>query len=658
MHTVEIVLLVLMLGAVSGLLARYVKFIPLPLLQIALGMALAWPQAGLHIAFDPDLFLLLFIPPLLFADGWRIPKREFFALYKPILRLALGLVFFTVIGLGYFIHWLIPAIPLPVAFALAAVLSPTDAVAVSAIARNLGMPTQALHILEGESLLNDASGLVALKFAVAAAMTGAFSWMEAGQSFVLIAVGGVIVGLAIGWLFGYVRKVVTRLVGDTAATQMVLLLLLLPFAAYLLGERLGVSGILAAVSAGIAVNFTDLDRGRFISERMQSNDAWQMVEATFNGAIFLLLGIQLPTLIREAMGRSDYSWWQLLAIILAITVVAMVLRAVWLHVAVQGPLRKSFRNQGVSQKSSYLLTTLGTVAGIRGAVTLAGALSIPLLLPSGQPFPARDLVIMLAAGVIIATLLIGSVGLPLILRRLPASKEHATDREERRARVAACHAALVSLQEQDQVQGQKEETSGEQAMWVAVMGRVAQDYRDRLGALDDTSDPDLAQLRDRMQHVRSVELGMELRLIGLQAEREEFYHLRRKHLINDDSLRLLVDELDLAEVALIRRRKAAKLNRQQAEEALAIARKEEQKHEAAEKERAAQEALAQAKNAVDAATSTAAVAATANSASDAATEDSTVEPAVKQAMDSATETNSNHSTSSAHSTQPDKPAAH
>ena len=162
MHTVETVLLVLMLGALTGIAARYVRAIPLPLIQIALGALIAWPQDGLHIAFDPELFLLLFIPPLLFADGWRIPKREFFALAKPILLLAFGLVFITVFGLGYLIHWLIPSIPLTVAFALAAVVSPTDAVAVSAITRSLGMPDKTMHILEGESLLNDASGLVAL----------------------------------------------------------------------------------------------------------------------------------------------------------------------------------------------------------------------------------------------------------------------------------------------------------------------------------------------------------------------------------------------------------------------------------------------------------------------------------------------------------------
>jgi NhaP-type Na+/H+ or K+/H+ antiporter len=193
MHTVETVLLVLMIGAVTGIIARYIRAIPLPLIQIMLGAALSWPQKGLHIDFDPGLFMLLFIPPLLFADGWRIPKREFFALYRPILRLAFGLVLFTVIGMGYLIHWMIPEIPLTVAFALAAVISPTDAVAVSAITRNLGMPAHTMHVLEGESLLNDASGLVALKFAIAATLTGLFSWTQVTQEFLWIALGGLAV---------------------------------------------------------------------------------------------------------------------------------------------------------------------------------------------------------------------------------------------------------------------------------------------------------------------------------------------------------------------------------------------------------------------------------------------------------------------------------
>jgi len=176
MQIVFTVLMLLLAVAMSGVVSRLSPIrLPLPLFQIAIGALLAAPAFGLKVRFDPELFLLLFIPPLLFADGWRIPKRQLYQLRDPILALALGLVIFTVVGVGYFIHWLIPAISLPVAFALGAVLSPTDAVAVSAIVGQNRLPTKLQHVLEGESLMNDASGLVAFKFAIAAILTGSFS---------------------------------------------------------------------------------------------------------------------------------------------------------------------------------------------------------------------------------------------------------------------------------------------------------------------------------------------------------------------------------------------------------------------------------------------------------------------------------------------------
>jgi CPA1 family monovalent cation:H+ antiporter len=190
MQSVELILLILLLASLTGVVGRYLPAVPLPLIQFAMGVALAWPNRGVHVRLDPEIFLLLFVPPLLFADGARIPKRELFALMRPILTAALGLVFFTVVGLGYLVHWMLPEMPLSVAFALAAVLAPTDAVAMSAITRGLGMPARTGHVLDGESMLNDASGLVALKFAVAATVTGAFSWSEATREFLWAALGG------------------------------------------------------------------------------------------------------------------------------------------------------------------------------------------------------------------------------------------------------------------------------------------------------------------------------------------------------------------------------------------------------------------------------------------------------------------------------------
>lgn len=557
MHAVETVLLVLLLGALTGIVARYIRAIPLPLIQIALGALIAWPQAGLHIAFDPELFLLLFIPPLLFADGWRIPKREFFALAKPILLLALGLVLLTVLGLGYLIHWMIPEIPLTVAFALAAVVSPTDAVAVSAITRNLGMPEKTMHVLEGESLLNDASGLVALKFAVAATLTGVFSWGEVAKEFTWMAVGGLGVGALIGWGFSHARGTITRRLGDVAATQMVLLLVLLPFAAYIVGEKIGVSGILAAVAAGIATNFADLERSSYISERMQTAGTWSMVEAAFNGAIFLLLGLQLPSIIGVPLHQAGHDWWILVGYVAAISFALLLMRWIWLTLGVHGLLLRAHRQGKMSERPSALLNLATTLAGIRGAVTLAGALSVPMLLGNGQPFPARDMLIFLATGTILFTLVIGAVGLPIVLRYLPAHEESPTVREERLAREQACMAAMTRLTLTE------EEIQKRDPEWVSmrqeVNGHLIQEYRNRIQLLDDGSGAvqSIESLREAPEVVRQRKLRyvleIETRIECIHAERDFYYAERQAHRINDESLRSLVSELDMQEIAMRKR---------------------------------------------------------------------------------------------------------
>ncbi len=561
MHTVEIVLLVLLLGALTGIGARYLRAIPLPLIQIGLGALLSWPQRGLHIAFDPELFLSLFIPPLLFADGWRIPKREFYNLRVPILRLAFGLVLFTVFGLGALIHLMIPAIPLSVAFALAAVVSPTDAVAVSAITRNLGLPARTLNLLQGESLLNDASGLVALKFAVIATLTGHFVWSDAAREFLWLALGGLGLGALLGWGFAVARETVTRRVGDVASTQMVLLLVLLPFAADLLADRAGVSGILAAVAAGVTTNFADLRRGAYVVERMQTKGTWTMVETAFNGAVFLLLGLQLPSIVGSTLAAAGHAWWQPAAQALAISAGLLALRWMWLSVGVWGRRWRARQRGEAAERPSSLVTLAATLAGIRGAVTLAGALSVPLLLSDGAPFPARGQLVFLATGTILYTLVIGSIGLPLVLRRLPPAGEPVAAREERAARVAACEAAIGRLAEPPH--DARAADSVWRTQYQEAAGRLMQDYRKRIDLLEDPAVPQTPEaqaespeaVRQRRQRYL---VEMELRLEMLRLERETLYAERNAHRINDESLRTLVEELDLSEVSLRNRAAAAR----------------------------------------------------------------------------------------------------
>lgn len=547
MDIVFTALILLLVVALSGVVLRLLPFkLPMPLVQIALGALLALPGFGLHVQFDHELFFLLFIPPLLFADGWRIPKREFFLLRGPIFTLALGLVFFTVAGVGYFVHWLIPAVPLPVAFALASVLSPTDAVAVSSITGGTRMPPRLLHVLEGEALMNDASGLVSLQFAVAAALTGAFSLGEAALKFVLVAVGGAAVGYAVTWVFSRVRRRLVRWGGDMDPPSQVALLLLMPFAAYLLAEHFKVSGILAAVAAGMTMNSTDIAKGQHVATRMQGSSVWGMLEFVFNGIIFLLLGLQLPAILGNA--RADIvqagggePWW-LAVYVLAITLALVLLRFVWVWLTVRANRLLARLRRRPMRTIGPRLMWVTALSGVRGAITLAGVLSLPLALADGSPFPARDLMIFLAAGVILATLVLGSAALPTLLRKLELPEEDPRVGEERLAREHAAQAALRAL-EQHAYQLGKDADEKRTALVSRVANRVSADYRQRIEAAGE--DGEVPQQARQEAHVER-----ELRLAALRAEREELYRLRRHYLINDQTQRALVRELDLAEASL------------------------------------------------------------------------------------------------------------
>src|SRR5690348_9148933 len=294
MELIGVVLAMLVAVVGSGILVRLMPFtLPTPLIQIALGAVIAAVPSLPDVHLDPDVFFLLFLPPLLFLDGWRIPKEGLLHDRGLILQLAFGLVIFTVIGMGLLIHWMIPPIPYPVAFALAAIVSPTDPVAVSAISRRVPMPKRVMHRLEGESLLNDASGLVCFRFAVAAAMTGAFSLGHASLTLLQLAVGGLLIGAAVTYGIAWLKDVISRRLGEETGSQ-VLVSLLIPFAAYEVAEQLQCSGILAAVAAGMTMSHAELSGRALAITRMQRTAVWDTVQYALNGVMFVLLGEQLP----------------------------------------------------------------------------------------------------------------------------------------------------------------------------------------------------------------------------------------------------------------------------------------------------------------------------------------------------------------------------
>ena len=541
MEAITTVLVLLLAVLVSGILTRLAPVnLPLPMLQIAIG-ALLSAVIGFEVRLDPDIFFLLFIPPLLFLDGWRIPKGAFFRDWRPILTLAIGLVVFTVIGVGLLISQLIPAIPLAVAFALAAILSPTDPVAVSAITRGVPVPSRLMHILEGEALLNDASGLVCFRFAVAAALTGAFSFSEASAGFFLSAAGGLLAGAAVAWAASGAYYALGRQAGEEPGSQ-ILISILIPFAAYLVAERLHASGILAAAAAGVSMHYADLMGRTLAATRLRRSAVWDMLQTALNGIIFVLLGQQLPGIFGQTPGIAAGVGgpWLLLAYVVLITIALAVTRFLWVWTSILIARFVAKLRGEVRPWPNLLLPCITALAGVRGAITLAGILTLPMVMPDGSPFPARDLAIFLAVSVILLSLVTASVGLPVLAGALVVSEPILPAGQEMDARTAAAEAAIRSVEQaRDRASGRERDIMSEAATQVIDLYRRQIEY----GHADAG-----AGEADRLKRLAAAE--RRFRTVALHAEREEYRRLRLQREIEDGLHRRLVREVDLLEASL------------------------------------------------------------------------------------------------------------
>ncbi|MFC3799230.1 Na+/H+ antiporter [Cohnella sp. GCM10012308] len=438
------ILILLALVGVSNILSGKFPLVPVPLMQIALGIVIAAIPSGLHMHLEPELFFVLFIAPLLYNDGKHVSRAELWKLRVPILLLAVGLVFATVFLIGYAIHWMIPSIPLPVAFGLAAILSPTDAVAVSSLAGRIRLPNSLMHLLEGEALMNDASGLVAFKFAIAAALTGSFSLANASVSFLLIAIGGIAVGAVTALLISGVR-VWLRRSGLEDETMHMLVHLLTPFALYMIAEHLGVSGILAAVAGGVV---HAIERDRMASIKPLSNElsdnTWSVIVFILNGLVFVILGLQLPSVFNEVFKEPTLNNGEVIAYAVVIFLMLLVLRFVWAFLFSRGG-RWIGKKTAPNVKISFRMLAMTALSGVRGAVTLAGAFSIPLLLNNGGPFPERSLVIFLSAVVILLSLVAASSLLPLFAQHPAESRAAELAAAERKGEKLILGAAIRAV---------------------------------------------------------------------------------------------------------------------------------------------------------------------------------------------------------------------
>ena len=542
MHLIETILLLLLAVVVSGSIARVTR-VALPLVQIGLGAAIVL-VTGTTVDLEPDIFFLLFLPPLLFLDGWRIPKEDLFRDRAVILELALGLVIFTVVGLGFMIWWMIPEMPLAVAFALAAILSPTDPIAVQAIAARAPIPKRLMHILEGESLLNDATGLTCMRIAVIAATTGVFSIGHAIGNFAWLALAGVASGVAVTLAISFVKSWISKRWGEDVGAQ-ILISLLIPFAAYLVAEELHASGILAAVAAGITMSFTE--RGGVSGQslamtRIRRGVVWDTVQFVANGIIFVILGEQMPSIMARAAevvaGTSRPEVWWLAVYVFAIVAALAALRFLWVWTSLKLTLFRR-RHRGPPPKVGLRLTMVMSLAGVRGAITLAGILTLPFVLADGSPMPSRNLAIFLAAGVIIVSLLVATFALPRLLKNVELPPEPSHEREEDRGRVAAASAALRAIED---VSHAMAEGKPNPDLYSDIASRIMEVYRQRIETHTRTDEDDAVLAR------KIDDVERRLWLAGLAAERDELGRMARARQIDEATARKMIREVDLQEL--------------------------------------------------------------------------------------------------------------
>lgn len=523
----EIDIMVGLLAAVIALaaLARRLR-LPYPIPLVVGGLALGSVPGLPHVALPPDLVLLAFLPPLLYSSALLLSWRDFRANLGAIGRLAIGLVLATAAAVALVAHALVPGLPWAAAAVLGAIVAPTDAVASSAVAQQLRLPRRLITILEGESLVNDATSLVLYRLAVAAAATGAFSALSAGGQFLWASLGGVGIGLAAGGAVGALRR---RLPPDPTLESAVSLLT--PFAAYLPAEALHASGVLAVLALGLYLGRLG---PRFVTAptRLLTGGMWRMVDFLLNGLLFILVGLQLRPILDHLPGRPSP---MLLLQAAAVSLTVVLVRFGWVFAAIclpalTGPQRRE-RAPGPFWPSAVVLSW----AGMRGSISLAAALALPLTVGAGSSFPQRGLLIFLTFSVILVTLVAQGITLGPLITRLDLPDDGGAEREATRARLQAARAALARLEEVKDEDGMPAEAVSEvrehfQRKFRRLEARCA-------GDADGDGDAWAAGYRRLMREM-------------VAAERQTVVGLRDDSVISDDVLQDVQRLLDLEEQRL------------------------------------------------------------------------------------------------------------
>lgn len=420
--------------------------LPYPILLVAAGLMIGFIPQLPNLALDPETVFLIILPPLLYDAASRTSWHEFRTSIRPISALAVTLVFFTTVIVAVTAYYLVPGFSWPLAFVLGAVVSPPDAVAASGIIKGLGLNKKVITILEGESLVNDASALIAYRYAVTAVSTGTFVFWKAGLQFLLVAGAGILIGIIVGYLFVLAhKKIVNNPVVETSLT------LLTPFVSYLSAEHFHMSGVLAVVSTGLVISWKSPEVFTY-QTRMRARAVWDTLIFLLQGFVFIMIGLQLPSIIKDL---GNYPFSQMLGYGLIISLVTIVIRIIWVFGGAY--LLNFFQNRekaasglpvNVIKDDTWKNVLVVAWTGTRGVISLAAALALPFLLEDGTAFPKRHSIIFLASVVIFVTLVVQGLSLPLLIRLLKIKPQDQTASEEKELQLYLANSTLHFIEQE------------------------------------------------------------------------------------------------------------------------------------------------------------------------------------------------------------------
>lgn len=526
MHTIEIILLLLAVVTMLAEVANKIK-VPHPILLVLVGIVIGLVPWLPDFALKPEIVFLLFLPPVLYAAAWSTSWPDFKAARRPIGLLAIGCVIVTTCAVAWITHTFIPGFGWAEAFVLGAIISPPDAVAATAATKGLGVPRRVITILEGESLVNDATGLIAYKYAVGAVLVGSFVLWEASLQFLWVAIAGIGVGLIVGQLFLWVHKITpNNPTSDTTLT------FLAPYVSYLLAEEFHLSGVLAVVTSGL---FLAWHSSEVFSQqtRLQANGTWDTVLFILNGIIFILIGLQLPMILRNI---NDIPFSTLLVYGAIVSITVIVVRIIWVFPGTYIP-RISKRIRKTEPKPDLRLVTVVAWSGMRGIVSLAAALALPLMMTDTKPFPNRNLIIFLTFCVIFSTLVLQGLTLPRLIKWLRIKSDGKEAEEEHHVRMRVTASVIEHIEENYSLLNDE------------VLNQIKTKYEIRFQRLRRDA---LDQKLNDEQFIEIQRIRQEL----LDKERSLILDMRNKGTISFETLRRLENELDLEETRLILERAA------------------------------------------------------------------------------------------------------